>query len=57
VTPDWTRFAAVFGALLVVVFVVVAVVSPPDPYTQLRGVLPGVVAALVVAYLVAIGGE
>ncbi|RMB23910.1 DUF7534 family protein [Haloplanus aerogenes] len=56
-SPDWPRFLAVFAVLLVVVFVVGAVVSPPDPYTQLRAVGPGVVVALVVAYLVAIGGE
>jgi len=32
---------------------VVALTSPPDPDTQLRGVAPGIVVALVVA----IGGE
>jgi len=57
VTPDWPRFLAVFAVLVVVVFVVGAAVSPPDPYTQLRAVVPGVVVALVVAYLVAVGGE
>jgi Sec-independent protein secretion pathway component TatC len=56
VTPDWSRFLGVFLGLAVVVFVVGAVASPPDPYTQLRAVVPGVVVALVVAYLVAIGG-
>jgi Sec-independent protein secretion pathway component TatC len=55
VTPDWSRFLGVFVGLLVVVFVVVALSSPPDPFTQLRGLVPGVVVALVVAYLVAIG--
>jgi len=57
VTPDWSRFLGVFLGLLLVVFVVVALTSPPDPFTQLRGVVPGVVVALVVAYLVAVGGE
>jgi peptidoglycan/LPS O-acetylase OafA/YrhL len=57
VTPDWFRFLGVFLGLLVVVVAVVAATSPPDPYTQLRGIVPGVVVALVVAYLVAIGGE
>jgi Mn2+/Fe2+ NRAMP family transporter len=56
VTPDWVRFVGVLVVLLLVVFAVVAAVSPPDPFTLLRGVLPGVVAALLVAYLVAIGG-
>ena len=55
-TPDWSRFLGVFLGLLVVVFVVVFLSSPPDPYTQLRGIVPGVVVAAVVAYLVAIGG-
>jgi HAD superfamily hydrolase (TIGR01548 family) len=57
VTPDWSRFAAVAAVLLVVVVAVVAATTPPDPSTQLRGVVPGIVAALVVAYLVAVGGE
>jgi hypothetical protein len=57
VTPDWPRFFGVFAGLFVVVVAAVAVVSPPDPYTWLRGLLPGVVAALVVAYLVAVGGD
>ena len=56
-TPDSFRFLGVFLGLLVVVVAVVAATSPPDPYTQLRGIVPGVVVALVVAYLVAIGGE
>ncbi|WP_157969255.1 hypothetical protein [Haloplanus rubicundus] len=56
-TPDWSRFGAVAAVLVLVVVVVVAVTSPPDPYTQLRGILPGVLVALAVAYLVAIGGE
>lgn len=56
-TPDWSRFVGVFLGLLVVVVVVVFLSSPPDPYTQLRGIVPGVVVALVVAYLVALGGE
>lgn len=56
-TPDWSRFLGVFLGLVVVVFVVGAVVSPADPYTQLRAVVPGVVVALVVAYLVSVGGE
>jgi Mn2+/Fe2+ NRAMP family transporter len=56
VKPDWVRFVGVLVVLLLVVFAVVAAVSPPDPCTLLRGVLPGVDAALLVAYLVAIGG-
>ncbi|WP_157573434.1 hypothetical protein [Haloplanus natans] len=56
-TPDWSRFFGVLVGLLVVVVAVVAVVSPSDPATWLRGLAPGVVVALVVAYLVAIGGE
>jgi Sec-independent protein secretion pathway component TatC len=55
VTPDWSQFAAVAAVLVGVVLVVGAVVAPPDPYTQLRTVVPGVVVALVVAYLVAVG--
>jgi len=55
VTPDWSRFLGVFLGLLVVVFVVVSLSSPPDPFTQLRGLVPGVVVSVVVAYLVAIG--
>jgi hypothetical protein len=57
VTPDWSRFLGVFLGLLIVVFVVVSLSSPPDPSTQLRGFVPGAVVALVVAYLVALGGE
>jgi hypothetical protein len=57
VTPDWVRFLGVFLGLLVVVFAVVALSSPPDPSTQLGSLGPGVVVALVVAYLVAVGGE
>ena len=56
-TPDWSRFVGVFLGLLVVVFVVVSLSSPPDLYTQLRGLVPGAVVALVVAYLVAVGGD
>jgi hypothetical protein len=54
---DWSQFGAVAAVLVLVVFVVVAASAPPDPYTQLRGVVPGVVVALAVAYLVAVGGE
>jgi len=57
VTPDWPRFVGVFVGLLVVVVAAVAAVSPSDPATWLRGLAPGVVAALVVAYLVAVGGD
>ena len=56
-TPDWPRFGAVAAVLVLVVVVVVALTGPLDPSTQLRGILPGVAVALVVAYLVAIGGE
>ena len=56
-TLDSSRFLAVAAVLVVVVVVVVVATVPPDPYTQLRGVVPGVVAALLVAYLVSIGGE
>jgi len=55
VTPDRSRFAAVAAVLVAVVLVVVAATTPPDPYTQLRAAVPGVVVALVVAYLVAVG--
>ncbi|WP_251329372.1 hypothetical protein [Haloplanus pelagicus] len=55
--PDPFRFVAVAAALVAVVVVVVALTSPPDPYTLLRGFLPGAVVAIVVAYLVAVGGE
>jgi predicted branched-subunit amino acid permease len=57
VTPDWSRFATVAAVLVAAVIVVVALTTPPDPYTQLRATVPGVVVALVVAYLVAVGGE
>ncbi|WP_251341591.1 hypothetical protein [Haloplanus halophilus] len=54
---DRSLFAGVFLALLVVVVVATAAVAPPDPYTQLRGIVPGAVVALLVALLVAVGGE
>lgn len=56
-TPDWSRFFGVLAGLLLVVVAAVAVVSPSDPATWLRGLAPGVAAAVVVAYLVAVGGE
>lgn len=56
-TPDWSRFLPVAAVLVAVVVAVVGLSSPPDPYTQLRGIVPGVVVALAVAYLVAVTGE
>jgi hypothetical protein len=55
VTPNWSRFAAVAAVLVAVVLVVVAVTTPPDPYTQLRAAGPGVVVAVIVAYLAVVG--
>jgi hypothetical protein len=57
VTLDTSRFAGIAAVLVGVVVVVVAATTPPDPATQVRAVVPGVVVALLVAYLVAIGGE
>jgi Sec-independent protein secretion pathway component TatC len=53
VTVDGGRFARVAAGLVVVVFVVDAVAAPPDPYTQLLVLGPGVAGALLVAALVA----
>jgi ABC-type transport system involved in cytochrome c biogenesis permease component len=54
---DRRRFAGVFVALFVVVVVVAAGLGPPDSSVGLRTVAPGVVVALVLALLVAAGGE
>jgi len=51
---DWPQFGAVAGVLVLVVFVAGAVLTPPDPYSQLRFAVPGVAAALLVALLVAL---
>jgi hypothetical protein len=56
VRPDPLQFGLVAGALVVVVVAVVATGSP-DPSARLRGVVPGVVVALIVAYLVGVSGE
>ncbi|MFB6195915.1 MAG: hypothetical protein ABEI80_07065 [Haloplanus sp.] len=52
----WRRFPRVALGLGVVVFVVAATVAPPDPYTQLLVVVPGLVCAVVVAYWVTVRG-
>jgi hypothetical protein len=57
VRVDRPRFVGVFLALLVVVVVVTVAAAPPDPATQLRGIAPGAVVALVVAFLVAVGSD
>jgi hypothetical protein len=57
VRVDRPRFVGVFLALLAVVVAVTVAAAPPDPATQLRGIVPGAVVALVVAFLVAVGGD
>ncbi|WP_299333629.1 hypothetical protein [Haloplanus sp.] len=56
-TPDRRRFALTAAALVTVVVAVVVATTQPDLDTRMRAAAPGVAVALLVAYLVAVGGE
>jgi drug/metabolite transporter superfamily protein YnfA len=57
VTLDRRRFALTAAALVTVVVVVVVATTRPDLSTRMRAAAPGVLVALLVAYLVAVGGK
>jgi drug/metabolite transporter superfamily protein YnfA len=57
VTLDRRRFALTAAALVTVVVVVVVATTRPDLSTRMRAAAPGVFVALLVAYLVAVGGK
>lgn len=47
---DWSRLASSLFGSLFVAFLLGAMVSPPDPFTQLLFVIPAVVALVPLAY-------